>query len=124
MDVNEVLLPGVGVRYEFDNRDGDRIGVIARRDGEFEVVVYDSGDPDQCRSAFRLSEEEAEAVAQILGAPRISERFADLPRRSPGSSPARSRSDRRAGTSTHHSATPAHGPAPAPPWWPSCAGTP
>ncbi len=84
MDVNEVLLPGVGVRYEFDNRDGDRIGVVARRGGEFEIVVYDSGDPDQGRSAFRLSEEEAEAVAQILGAPRISERFADLTKEVPG----------------------------------------
>jgi TrkA domain protein len=84
MDVNEVLLPGVGVRYEFTDRDGNLVGVVARRDGEFEVVVYDVGDPDTARPAFRLDEDEAEALAQILGAPRIAERFADLTKEVPG----------------------------------------
>jgi TrkA domain protein len=84
MDVKEVLLPGVGLRYEFDIRDGDRIGVIARRSGDFEVVVYGRDDPDQARPVFRLTDEEAEALAQILGAPRIAQRFADLTREVPG----------------------------------------
>jgi K+:H+ antiporter subunit KhtT len=84
MEVKEVLLPGVGLRYEFDNRDGDRIGVIARRTGDFEVVVYAAADPDQARPVFRLTDEEADALAQILGAPRIVERFADLTKEVPG----------------------------------------
>lgn len=84
MEVKEVLLPGVGLRYEFDNRDGDRIGVIARRSGDFEVVVYAAADPDQARPVFRLTDEEAEALAQILGAPRMVERFADLTKEVPG----------------------------------------
>lgn len=84
MDVKEVLLPGVGLRYEFANRDGDRIGIIALRSGDFEVVVYPLEDPDQAHRVFRLSPEEADAVAQILGAPRIAERFADLTREVPG----------------------------------------
>jgi TrkA domain protein len=84
MDVKEVLLPGVGLRFEFDNRDGDRIGVVVRRTGDFEVVVYPRDDPDQAREVFRLTDEEAEALAQILGAPRIAERFADLTREVPG----------------------------------------
>ncbi|MCV7354910.1 cation:proton antiporter regulatory subunit [Mycolicibacterium fluoranthenivorans] len=84
MDVKEVLLPGVGLRFEFDTRDGNRIGVVARRTGDFELVVYPKEDPDQAREAFRLSDEEAEALAQILGAPRIAERFADLTREVPG----------------------------------------
>ncbi|ULE32461.1 cation:proton antiporter regulatory subunit [Mycobacterium sp. IDR2000157661] len=84
MDVKEVLLPGVGLRYEFENRDGDRIGVVARRTGDFEFVVYPRDDPDQAQDVFRLSQEEAEALAQILGAPRIAERFADLTREVPG----------------------------------------
>ena len=33
---------------------------------------------------FRLTDEEADALAQILGAPRIAERFADLTREVPG----------------------------------------
>lgn len=84
MEVKEVLLPGVGLRYEFENCDGDRIGVVARRTGDFEVVVYPRDDPDQAQGVFRLSQEEADALAQILGAPRIAERFADLTREVPG----------------------------------------
>ncbi|MGB0970742.1 MAG: cation:proton antiporter regulatory subunit [Mycobacterium sp.] len=84
MDVNEVLLPGVGLRYEFNNSEGDRIGVIAKRSGDFEVVVYTAEDPDVAQPLFHLSVVEAEALAQILGAPRIAERFADLTHEVPG----------------------------------------
>jgi TrkA domain protein len=84
MDVKEVLLPGVGLRYEFDNSDGDRIGVIAKRAGDFEVVLYPANDLDTAQPLFRLTEDEADALAQILGAPRIAERFADLTREVPG----------------------------------------
>jgi TrkA domain protein len=84
MEVKEVLLPGVGLRFEFENRDGDRIGVVARRTGDFEVFMYPRDDPDQAQQVFRLTDEEAEALAQILGAPRIAERFADLTREVPG----------------------------------------
>jgi TrkA domain protein len=84
MDVKEVLLPGVGLRYEFDVHDGGRIGVVARRTGDFEVVVYGRDDPDQAREVFRLNDEEAEALAQILGAPRMVERFAELTKEVPG----------------------------------------
>ena len=84
MEVKEVLLPGVGLRYEFENHDGDRIGVVARRTGDFEVVLYAAADPDQARAVFRLTEEEADALAQILGAPRIVESYADLTKEVPG----------------------------------------
>lgn len=84
MDVKEVLLPGVGLRYELTCRTGDRIGIIARRGGDYEVVLYDSDDPDRARPIVRLIDEEAEALAQILGAPRIAERFTELTREVPG----------------------------------------
>ncbi len=84
MDVNEVLLPGIGLRYEFTDHKGDRIGIIARRSGEFDVVVYAREDPDQARPLLCLTDEEAEAMAQILGAPRIAERFTELAREIPG----------------------------------------
>lgn len=84
MDVNEVLLPGVGLRYEFTNADGDRIGIVARRSGDFEVVGYPADDPDEGDLLFRLTAVEADTVAEILGAPRIAERFADLTKEVPG----------------------------------------
>ncbi|MFC6285383.1 cation:proton antiporter regulatory subunit [Nocardioides sp. GCM10027113] len=88
MDINEVMLPGVGLRYEFSNADGDHLGIVARRTGDFELVRYPPDDPDEARPLFRLSAEEAGAVAEILGAPRIVERFADLTREVPGLSAA------------------------------------
>ena len=84
MDVTEVLLPGVGLRYEFTTADGQRIGVVARRRGDFEFVSYPEQDPDEVRVLFRLNATDAEAVTEILGAPRIAERFADLTREVPG----------------------------------------
>ena len=71
MDVNEVLLPGIGLRYEFTSAEGRRIGIVARREGNFEVVTYDRRDPDQSRLRLRLTAEEGNTVAEILGAPRI-----------------------------------------------------
>ena len=84
MDMTEVLLPGVGLRYEFVNHDGDRVGVVARRSGDFELVVFPRSDPDQSRPVVRLNSAEADALAEILGAPRMAERFADLTKEVPG----------------------------------------
>lgn len=89
MDVNETLLPGVGVCYEFETADGDHLGVVARRTGDVELVVYDRSDPDRVRYSIRLDEEATDALAQILGAPRITQRFADLSKEIPGLESAR-----------------------------------
>jgi TrkA domain protein len=78
------LLPGVGLRFEFDIRAGVRIGVIVRRSGDFEIVVYQATDPDHARLAFRLDDDGADALAQILGAPRIARHPVDLTRELPG----------------------------------------
>jgi len=84
VDMNEVLLPGVGLRYEFVNADGCRLGIVAHREGGFDVGAYSGSDPDVCTPMFRLTPTEADAIAEILGAPRIAERFADLTREVPG----------------------------------------
>lgn len=85
MDISETLLPGVGLRYEFDNAEGARIAVIARRSGDFEVFVSAAGrDPDSARRVFRLTDQEADGLSQILGAPRMVESYADLTREIPG----------------------------------------
>ena len=85
MEVKETLLPGVGLRYEFSNADGDRLSVIAHRKGDFEVFLCTTpADPDKARKLFRLTEREADALAQILGAPRMVESYADLTKEIPG----------------------------------------
>jgi TrkA domain protein len=84
VDVTETLLPGVGIRYEFRTAGGTGIGVIASRDGAIELVVYDADDPDVCTGMLALAPDEAETLGELLGAPRLVERFADLTREVPG----------------------------------------
>lgn len=84
MDVNETMLPGVGIRYEFDTQNGGRFGVITYRDGRVDLLTYDPDDPDRCTTVAILHRHEVETLAELLGAPRIVERSADLTREIPG----------------------------------------
>lgn len=84
MEVIETLLPGVGIRYELEIRSGQRLGIVVQRQGAVELAVYDQRDPDKARGVFYLDQDEVEAVADILGAPRMTQRFADLSREVPG----------------------------------------
>ena len=84
VDLEETLLPGVGIRYLLRTRSGELLGIVVRREGGAEIGVYDRRDPDQARSVLRLEPEEADALAEVLGAPRLTQRFADLSREVPG----------------------------------------
>lgn len=84
MDVSETLLPGVGIRYELETRGHQRIGVIVYRDGNSEIVAYAGDDPDAGTSLLELEPDEAEAIAEILGAPRFARKLAELTREIPG----------------------------------------
>lgn len=84
MDLEETLLPGVGVRYELRTRAGEHLGIVVGREGGAEVSVYDPRDPDRATGMLRLSPEEADALAEVLGAARLTQRFADLSREVPG----------------------------------------
>ena len=66
MQIEETNLPGIGVRYDFETRGGDRIGVIVHESGERDLLVYDHSDPDACRPV-RLSEEDMLHLGEILG---------------------------------------------------------
>lgn len=72
----------MGIRYEFSTESGNRVGLVVRRDGRVDLVVCDVEDPDTCTQVMTLTA--AEAVADLLGGPRIAERFADLTREIPG----------------------------------------
>lgn len=84
MDVTETLLPGVGIRYEIQLASGERIGLIAHRDGTFDLVAYAASDPDACLGLLSLTQTEADTLAELMGAPRIAERYADLSKEIPG----------------------------------------
>jgi TrkA domain protein len=89
VELEETLLPGVGVRYELKTRSGELLGIVVQREGGAEIAVYDRRDPDRARGIFRLTAEEADAVAEVLGASRLTQRFADLSKEVPGLESAR-----------------------------------
>src|SRR3954447_26853769 len=72
-EIEETLLPGVGVRHEFTTADGERVSVLTHRTGRREIAVHDRGDPDQSRTVLRLSVEDAAALAEVLGTSHVSE---------------------------------------------------
>ena len=79
-EVTEVRLPGVGVRHEYTTAAGERVGVITHRGGRREIVVYDRDDPDKCRAILHLSVDDTYTLAELLGAPHLSEALASVQR--------------------------------------------
>ena len=78
MQIEETQLPGVGVRHDFATKMGPRIGVIAHRSGHRELLVYAEDDPDRCEQSLRLDEDESHALAELLGASRVTAAVAEL----------------------------------------------
>ena len=79
-DVTEVRLPGVGVRHEYTTADGQRIGVLSHRSGRREILVYDRDDPDRCRTVLQLGSDDTHTLAELLGAPHLTEALAAVQR--------------------------------------------
>jgi TrkA domain protein len=89
VDLEETLLPGVGVRYRLRTQAGEVLGIVIGREGAAEIAVYDRRDPDRARSVLHLEPGEVDAVAEVFGASRLTQRFADLSREVPGLESAR-----------------------------------
>lgn len=84
VEIVETLLPGVGIRYELSTREGRSIGLVVHREGEVDLFSYAEDDPDEATDTVHLQAEEATALAELMGAPRVTQRFADLSREVPG----------------------------------------
>lgn len=89
MEFVETLLPGVGVRYDATTRGGSPISLVIGRGGDAEMVTYRRDDPDAVAYRLHLEAHESVALAELLGASRLSTRLADLSREVPGLSSAR-----------------------------------
>ncbi len=66
--IEEIPLPGVGVRHEFQTAAGDRLGMVTHRGGRRELLLFDREDPDACARTIALEEDDARALSEILGA--------------------------------------------------------
>ncbi len=83
-EIDEVKLPGVGVRYEFKTAEGNRIGVISHRTGLREIYVSRRDDPDEFRRVLGLSPDDARTLSELLGATRVAQQLAELQQRIEG----------------------------------------
>jgi TrkA domain protein len=72
-EIEETLLPGVGVRHEFRTVAGERLAVLTHRTGRREIAVFDRDDPDVCRTVLHLSPADTRSLVEVLGASQISE---------------------------------------------------
>lgn len=69
--IERVELPGIGTRHDVLTESGRRIGVVTHRNGQRELGVFELNDPDACRESVQLTDDEAGALAEVLGASLI-----------------------------------------------------
>ena len=66
--VEQTPLPGIGVRHDLVTSSGRTVGVVSHRNGRRDLVLYDVEDPDSSLASVPLTDDEAEALADVLGA--------------------------------------------------------
>ena len=66
--VEKVDLPGIGTRHDVITKKGRRVGVVSYRSGDRELALFDPDDPDASTDSILLTDDEAEALADVLGA--------------------------------------------------------
>jgi len=77
-------LPGIGVRHELITAKGRRIGVVIYRDGHRELAIFDQDDPDSCLVSIPMTDPEASALSELLGASVVLSKLTELTDESAG----------------------------------------
>ena len=70
VDITSRVLPGIGVCHELVLHEGRHIGIVIRRTGQRDFVIYDE-EGDGAAESVTLTGDEAIAVAEVLAAPRV-----------------------------------------------------
>jgi TrkA domain protein len=76
--VNEIPLPGIGIRYEFVTEAGIRVAVIHHRSGVRELLAFEREDPDTAHDLLRLGSEDSRTLAELLGVSQVAKDLAEL----------------------------------------------
>jgi TrkA domain protein len=82
--VTQTTLPGVGIRYDFETKLGDRIGVIAHHAGHYDFLLYDRLDPDTCSNVLPLDADDAHTLTDLLGGSQVAESQQQMQQSIPG----------------------------------------
>jgi len=65
--IEKIDLPGIGARYDVVTSTGRRISVVTHRNGDRDLALFDADDPDASTDSVPLSDQEAAALADVLG---------------------------------------------------------
>jgi TrkA domain protein len=84
VDVERTALPGIGLQHVLTTARGRPLAVISHRSGRKDLIVYDREDPDHPIATVKLTADEANALAELLGTGRIVERLNELHRQVEG----------------------------------------
>lgn len=58
-------LPGIGTPYTRETQGGRALSIVAARDGHRSLAIFDIDDPDACGPGVRLTQAEANALAEL-----------------------------------------------------------
>lgn len=72
-EIEETVLPGVGVRFSFMTDEGERVSVLHHHSGRREVFVGRRDDPDASRQLLDLDEGDSLTLSELLGGTRVIE---------------------------------------------------
>lgn len=70
-EVEETVLPGVGLCFSFDTAAGQRLSVTAKRNGRHQISLSDPDDPDASHEILDLDESDARQLAELLGGSQV-----------------------------------------------------
>jgi TrkA domain protein len=76
--IERVDLPGIGFRNDVITESGRRISVVSHRTGERDLALFDVDDPDASTDSIPLTDDEAAALAEVLGAALTLSRLSGL----------------------------------------------
>ena len=65
--ISEVVLPGVGRKFQIETLDGDRLVIVIHDDGTRELYHFTRKNLDRPTSVLRLTDGEARQIAGIVG---------------------------------------------------------
>jgi TrkA domain protein len=82
--VEQTSLPGIGVRHDLVTASGRTVGVVSHRNGRRDLVLYDVDDTDSCLASIPLTDDEASALADVLGASLMLSQLAGLRQQAAG----------------------------------------
>lgn len=76
--IEEVPLPGIGVRFDFTTESGQRVGVVHHRGGRRELFIAPRDDPDTALMSLELTDDDAHTFAEVLGVSPVIEAMSQV----------------------------------------------